>query len=146
MTPTIFLDIDGVLNNTPRCMKGPRIMPQQAENLISLVQASGARIVLTSSWRKWVAADSMTLTGLERLFYTHGIDASVDVLPGDYDAFEVGKRAEAIAAYVAANPGPYVVLDDKPIPIEHFVQTSGTVGLTCDNVMTAYRILRDTQR
>ena len=141
----IFLDIDGVLNNTPCCPKGPRIMPEQAANLSALVQVSGASIVVTSSWRKWVHPDCMTVLGFRRLLYTHGIDADIDILPGDYNPDELIKRAEAIAAYriMHAKLRPFVVLDDKPVLVANLVQTDGHVGLTCYDVVTAYKLLRD---
>lgn len=48
----IFLDVDGVLNSE-RSLKANQgyIDPAAVENLKTIVDATGARIVLTSSWR-----------------------------------------------------------------------------------------------
>ena len=49
----IFLDIDGVLNNDDeKNGKGKYIVGEYVQNLSKLVEATSAKIVLTSSWRK----------------------------------------------------------------------------------------------
>jgi len=144
----IFLDIDGVLNDTPCCPRGPRILPEQAERFDELVRASGAEVVLASAWRKWTTDGSMSEVGFERLLYTHGIDAKIaGVLP---DNIEIGQaspgavRAVMIQDYVQNHDiVRFVVLDDWPLNVKNFVHVDGHKGLTCGDVVRAYKILRD---
>jgi len=46
--PVVFLDIDGVLNDTPLTVGGPHVLPRCAKALQALLAASGAELVITS--------------------------------------------------------------------------------------------------
>lgn len=141
--PTIFLDIDGVLNDTPITVRCPRILPQCAEALAALVSASGAEIVLTTSWRKWILPEpaGMSLLTFSRLLGTHGITCTV---AGRIANGPVCDRETLILQYVEQHGlERWVVLDDLDLKIDNFVRTDGDRGLTYEDVLTAYRILRD---
>jgi len=139
--PTIFLDIDGVLNDTPITVCGPLILPRCAEAVQELVAATGAHVVITSSWRKWIADGSMTTLGFERMLWTHGIRATVrGYLPIGHAAL----RDLAIRRYVEQHGiERWVVLDDMAMALDNFVRTDGERGMTAANLVDAYRILRD---
>jgi len=53
MSPLIFLDIDGVLNNTPWMEKAGfgTLDPANVEKLIRLIQLVDADLVISSDWR-----------------------------------------------------------------------------------------------
>jgi len=139
--PVVFLDIDGVLNDTPLTVGGPHVLPRCAKALQALLAASGAELVITSSWGKWINDGSMTLKGLERLLRTHGIHAHV---VGHVISAVGETRAFAIRRYILDHDiKRWIVLDDMAMPLDNFVKTNGDVGLTCADVLNAYRLLRD---
>lgn len=136
----LFLDIDGVLNRTPCVSSGlPRIEAHLAERLNQIIQRTGARVVLSTTWRNWYYLGWLNLHGWKCLLGTHGIDCEVvGVLPrGDKQArLEewLGLRGQIV---------DFVVLDDKRIhPCQ--VLTNGQQGLTAADVEEAVRILGET--
>lgn len=137
MIPKItFLDIDGVLNRTPCVSTGcPRIVPELARRLDQVIQRTGARIVISSTWRNWTPLGWVSLEGWQCLLGTHGIDCKV------VDVLGKGDKAENLARWlVLHNPRDFVVLDDVRIhPCQ--VVTNGHVGLTVANAEEAMRIL-----
>lgn len=136
----IFLDIDGVLNSheyDAKCaLNGGDLMapdPKAVVRLLGIVQDTGAKIVLTTSWR-------------------------LDPTMGDYWKFPVfdhtprvqpedGRhptRADEIRAWLAAHadypeddPLAWVILDDEPDAGigfgDRFVQTDPRTGLTAED-------------
>ena len=153
MEPVIFLDIDGVLNRKPRTIGCPIIEPGPARNLQTLIAHTGARLVIISSWRKWLIDGLMDSNGLSLLLQTHGI--ATDVIgflpkrtmtpPVKAEAIRQWlKMRQRIDSHLGMGPSPrFVVLDDQPLEIDNLVQTDPTQGLTCDDVVKAYRILRE---
>ena len=148
MIKLIFLDIDGVLNNRPCWSKGPELHRPQCACLQQIIERTGAKIVLTSSWRKWIASGSMTCVGFERLLHTHGVCVKVHgfIRLGPVDAKD---RAEAIRDYLAGEhlvfcpdgDCRFAILDDLPIPGPHLVRTEGHTGLTAEHVERTCKIL-----
>ena len=141
MNPVIFLDIDGVLNGHEwiHAKEGPRIQPGPARLLQILLERTGADVVITSTWRKWVHNKLMTLEGFARVLLASGIEAKViDVLPpGPPPA-----RARMIHDWLNAHLGTrYVVLDDLPMPGLEQVRTAPDRGLIPANVTRACKIL-----
>lgn len=141
----VFLDIDGVLNNHPRWTKGPELMRPQCQLLQAIIERTGAKIVLTSSWRKWIEDGSMTFVGFSRLLYTHGIRTEVvghcgPCVSGPADP---GERGEHIRTYLAMTPDcKYVVLDDLPISLPNSIRTDGFRGLELKHVSQAVGYLQ----
>jgi hypothetical protein len=119
----IFLDIDGVLNTThtenPR--KFPYLVePELVERLKALKEATGAEIVLSSTWRY----DPVGLLAAKH----HGIpfiDATPD-LPQK-------PRCDEIAQWIHVHPGVerFIVIDDEDDDLEALplFQPSDKVGL-----------------
>jgi HAD domain in Swiss Army Knife RNA repair proteins len=124
----IFLDIDGVLNDSYH--SEPLILPQCAEQFNRIVRATGANVVVSSSWRCWIHGGLMTELGFQRLLRTHGIACSiVGVTPPDG---RVQGRDRQITAWLVSH-GPvtaYVVLDDDQVQGHPLIRTDGTRGLT----------------
>ena len=114
----IFLDIDGVLNlrMQSRDRFGSMFHPQFMENLKTLVDATGAKIVISSSWR---------FSGLEimqEMWQSRGLTGEViDITPftAVYEASEDSgfldrcERGCEIREWLKSNPvESYVILDD----------------------------------
>lgn len=137
----IFLDIDGVLNVIPMHCGGHDefggiFHPHFVENLRSIIDSTGAKIVLSSTWR---------MSGIDknRAMWKHRNlpGELIDVTPieyflpdwfkGDYDNNESFPRGGEIKFWLDENPvDAYVIIDDdtdmltEQLPF--FVQTSGS--------------------
>lgn len=165
MVNLIFLDIDGVLNSarwmnerpTAIRMRGYRkawerdaeegMDPAAVGRLSGLVEATGAKIVISSSWRKM-----HSLPELDRMLRYRGLKGQ-HVLGATPDLKHTTpglvQRGEEIDAWLQwALHGNwvrrFVVFDDDsdmdPVK-DRLVQTDWSVGLTESNVMTALELL-----
>lgn len=130
----IFLDVDGVLNSAKYDAKCSitggdlaRFDPVAAVRVVGICQATGADIVLSSTWRFFPDyVDALKAAGLPIIGATPRGDA-------------FGTRADEIAAWIGpvyqqTGPFPFVIVDDEPdagfgFP-DRFVQTDARVGLT----------------
>lgn len=128
--PVLFLDVDGVLNCRGTRERSPHrtlgVEPSKASLVRRIVAVTGARIVLSSTWRKYpdLVGYLWECLGPEPRERWAG---STPVLGGF--------RGEEIAAWLAANPGagPIAILDDDSDMgdlIGHLVKTSSDIGLT----------------
>lgn len=121
----VFLDIDGVLNSERFFEAHPwpegaswwsesALDPRAVAQLDRLLRASGAAVVLSSSWRKRVTLDELNgwLTGL-------GLSRPiVDATPRLYRTADGVRptRGDEIAAWMAAAPEAieaFIVLEDE---------------------------------
>lgn len=132
----IFLDFDGVLNsvNTPGVygMDGPMIEPGKMVLLKQIVDAAGAGIVLSTSWREHWSTDpaecDSTGVRIREIFQAYGMQI-LDKTP----QLHTGRETE-ILCWLDAHPevGEFVVLDDRllshPRLNDHFVKTSFYYG------------------
>ena len=143
MNRVIFLDVDGVLNNGSWAMemydKGIRtyrddILYEPAlERLKRLVDATGAMIVVSSSWRQNITS----FRHLRDWLKMYGMKIS-DITP-----YVGGCRGDDITAWFNRNPGEwsYAILDDEDDMgehMDHLVQTDFDVGFTdqdCEKAM-----------
>ena len=146
MNRIIFLDVDGVLNNGSWAMemydKGIRVYRDgilyepALKRLKRLVDATGAMIVVSSSWRQIPTAFKHLQEWLEKYGMT-----IADITP------YIGTcRGDDITAWFNRNPGEwsYVILDDEDDMGEHMshlVQTEFDVGLIDTDVERAMIIL-----
>lgn len=115
----IFLDFDGVLNsntyNASQWKPGVLIDPSRMILLKRLVDATAAKIVLSTSWKEHWNQDESCCddTGIliNRIFEEHGLKI-FDKIPDT----ETG-RADGIASWLAAHPDTeqFVVIDDMPL-------------------------------
>lgn len=148
----IFLDIDGVLNcgdTKERCCEFVGIDPHKVAHLKYIVDATGAQIVLTSTWKyEWhqihkIMNDAMA-NYLDKALSDAGL---VAIAKTDDDGFD---RGAGIIEYLQQNPADaWVVLDDMIFPdferlgiCEHLVLTNfDDDGLTQELARQAIEIL-----
>lgn len=132
----IFLDIDGVLNrhSYSELSQSNSIDPDCVARLNRILNATDARIVLSSAWRYMLIGKAMSIIGFDYLLRTHGVIANrlIGRTPADE---EVTERGWQIHQWRKENDhcGKYVVIDDMDLhisPLHPFVQTQGDVGLT----------------
>lgn len=131
----LFLDVDGVLNNGNWAMemyeKGVRVFRDgllyepSLRQLRRIVDATGARIVVSSSWRLDPESYACLLDWLEKFGMT-----VYDETPSTG-----GQRGDDITAWLDEHPGNwrYVILDDDDDMGKHrrrLVQTRFDDGLT----------------
>lgn len=129
----IFLDVDGVLNRAfPR--QTP-IRPECVARLRRIIDATGARICLSSSWRH--------LEDWEELLFKAGVPR---VFCGQ-TPYMNGTRGLEIEAWIDEHgtPESFVILDDYVLDMgkmsEYAVETNSGVGLTEADADEAIRVL-----
>lgn len=156
----VFLDIDGVVNHFPK-LNDPTlaphlwdvatlkergitldIFPEQVAHLNTITDATGARIVISSSWRKGYLADWEEV--VQKFQEAGGTGFILDHTPWGPD---MKCRGEEIQAWIEEHKDEvesFVILDDcadvRPL-VNNFVQTDHTVGLTDEHAQQAIRIL-----
>jgi hypothetical protein len=149
----IFLDIDGVLNeekSRSRCCGYKGIDDTKVENLAKIVRATGAEIVLVSTWKDdWRKTDKrhqgMMANYLDKKLAKQGLTIldkteSVDKVSG----FHLS-RGEGILQYLSAHSVErYVVLDDYQFDYDgcgltdYYIKTDyENGGLTVDLALKA---------
>jgi hypothetical protein len=139
----IFLDIDGVMNeekSRSRCVGYEGMDDSKAENLAKIVKATGAKIVLTSTWKEeWQKKDKKRqgILGdyLDKKLKKQGVAVwdktpSVDEEDGCHYS-----RGEGILAYIRENRvTAFVILDDYQFDYDgcgltdYFVKTDAYDG------------------
>jgi HAD domain in Swiss Army Knife RNA repair proteins len=120
----IFLDIDGVLNceDTPNPRKFPYVVDSRLLELFrQLVRATGARVILSSTWR----VDPVGLFAAK--FYDVPFEDICPDMPG-------APRCEELQAWLRKHPEVmrYVALDDDDDCLDELplFQPSSKTGLT----------------
>ena len=128
----IFLDFDGVLNSAKYLARvggeGMVIDPVRMDLLQKIVKATGAKIVLSTSWREHWSEDPAECDGIGSLissiFRAHGLQ-----ILGKTPQRPAG-REHQIKCWLDAHPETesFVVLDDMLLYADylegHFVKTS----------------------
>lgn len=148
----VFLDIDGVLNTSQTIMKrdefGHLFCPKAVARLEKLCEATGAKIVVSSTWRK----NKGGLNWLQTLFQMRNIDVDViDITPDLCRKTESGLwmsaiRGEEIADWLRNNEvDAYVILDDDRDMLDEqlpfFVRTNFEDGFNEQCFKSALKIL-----
>lgn len=172
----IFLDIDGVMNSTEEMIAlynqhGSSIdntlpSPTKCKLLKQLVDETGARLVLSSSWRLSLNAIQKLIDLFESYdlalsgFTCHEVDSKKfkntlfeEIKPiyqhslGDFGTYIEDRGAE-IAAWLLDHPNVsnFVILDDEDSDIKawfpnNLVKTDLQVGLTLEDCLKASNIL-----
>ena len=152
----IFLDIDGVLNNSMDSdrhigeddAKGRLYSPRCVELLNKLTCRSGAKIVVSSTWRMGRSFEEMASV-LKHIGVEGEMIGMTDVL-NDMDTF----RGNEILKWIKDNPDivgdnylfrDYVILDDDSDMLlwqkDNYVNCDPTVGMTDRTVYKALSIL-----
>lgn len=153
MAKFIFLDIDGVLNcnNTTELFLGMTgIEDRLVEKFSAIVKATGAEIVLVSTWRDyWEPREKEKQdaegTYLDQKFMEHGLHISDKTDPN-----WLFKRGEGIKEWLKdKNVESFIILDDEPHDYKdlgmekHWIQTYDVNdgGITDEDVIKAIGIL-----
>lgn len=153
----IFLDMDGVLNNRnsmamsaifgihPRTHVGGiyTVDPTCVKLLECLVAVSGAKIVVSSSWR---GRTRETTQNVRNAFEWAGApelwNQVIDVTPQHADRFRGREIDEWLKLHGRVTN--FVVLDDDSFDItqkDNFVHVPGKIGLTFEHIEKAWLIL-----
>ena len=149
MTPVVFLDMDGVMGagrvwaqNAAKRWTCPAgwVDPAMVARLNRLVRRTGARVVVSSSWRKYLGADGVAAV-LAACGFAGEVLGATPVLPGDPPSW----RGREIDRWLMAHPRvrDWVVLDDLAVSVDlgRLVRTDPRHGLTDDDVARAVAIL-----
>lgn len=149
MSKYLFLDIDGVLNHDEWFVsehyrkhqenwKKSMFDPECVARVNKILEATGARLVVSSSWR--------SMSDLKEIFEGVGLPTDFDITPHAdaiysreeyaYDS-PVFWRGSEIKYFLERHPADnYVILDDDsdmlPHQIKHFIRTCG------DKIHTAH--------
>lgn len=146
----VFLDFDGVLNseryvrNCGEC--GVIIDPSRMQLLKQIIEATGAKIVLSTSWREHWSKDKNEVdkTGMQinEIFEAHQLEIF------DKTPKLGGRREQEVELWLNDFPDieNFIVLDDRFLYAEflkgHFVKTANYLeGLDEENVALAIEIL-----
>lgn len=146
----VFLDFDGVLNDEAYLLRSDRdeepglsmwwwakaLDPALVELLNGLLERTGAKVVVSSSWRVGASKE-----WLQSVLESRGFKGEViDVTPRSYGC----NRSDEIEAWLLTHEvESFVILDDdERARIEgRFVRTSMKVGLTRRHIEKAEAIL-----
>lgn len=150
----IFLDVDGVLNSLPfvRSVKGRESLlshldPRAVRVFADLVHATGAEVVLSSSWRIIVSLQQMAAWLRERGFTGRLIGATPHDVPAPAGRFSCPRGLE-IQQWLDVHGTAvtsFVILDDESdmAHLEHrLVKTDMNVGLTAEDSARAIEVLQ----
>ena len=173
--PLLFLDFDGVLNTERHYAElkghgqpykdkyGPLFDPEAVSNLQKIIEATDARIVVSSSWRY------LGLEDLQRMWNDRNLPGSIvgitplhtdddKLLETDLSQLDMitaemfsSSRGSEIKAYfdevleVSSESQRYVILDDLkdvlPEQEDHFLRIDPIEGITEEDVEKAVKIL-----
>ena len=142
----IFLDVDGVLNNSRTIAKSPNgyvgVSSSLVKRLAKIVKKTNAQIVLTSTWKDDTGDDFRYLSRKLMQSGLYLVGRTKDPISDSC------YRGQGILAYMAKHPcDEYVILDDllfdyKKVGIlNHVVKTNPIEGLTNSDVNKAVDIL-----
>lgn len=136
----LFLDIDGVLNNTSSMAEGVHLIPEKLIMLRELCTELDFRIVISSSWR--------ILHSLEQIhdfFHLLGFPETHKIIDVTRRANPSEFRGHQIEDWLLDNPQVhrYVIIDDDSDMLEYqkssFVHINRHIGLS-------YRDINDIRR
>lgn len=139
-TNYIFLDVDGVLS-----YGGPQgLSAAHLDNLKTLVERTGARLVLTSMWRKPYMRDELRV--LNRELDARGMEIEHHTAVLGNRAHEIhnmwralSRREDVRICILDDDPNNEVSSDTELLPF--LVKTDGYAGLTMQDVEKAVSIL-----
>lgn len=144
MMPTIFLDFDGVLNGHEWCHLGygvPRINQESARCLHAIVTRTSAKVIVCSTWGRWITNGTVTAEGFTHLLASHGI--SCPVIDGIDASHDPAKRSKQIKEYAERLTGKLLCIDDMELrvnPIPHVRPHPGR-GLEPHHVSESVKLL-----
>lgn len=148
-----FLDIDGVLNSNqfieenPDIPIGEIIDPVAVARVNAIIERTGAKIVVSSSWRIPYLDDPAGFENLKTLFAKHGIKNIVGMTPqlrGEHRSREIAAwlAENEVKSFVIIDDDSYAQLDNKLVKTM-FHGANG--GIQDDHVEEAIRILNEVE-
>jgi hypothetical protein len=148
----IFLDIDGVLNRGgfSSVAQSSSFDGAAVQRLNGVLAATGARLVLSSSWRYVILDGTMNLAGFEFLMRTHGLakGALFDHTCADE---VIAERGAQIRRWLTEHPvEAWAAVDDQRLQLGRgeewrHVRTDPTRGLTDEDAARLAAILDASQ-
>lgn len=145
----VFLDFDGVLNTfaliRAEGARLDRLDPAAVARLNTIVARSGAKVVISSSWRVHRTLDELRAMLLELGFSGEVIDRTPE-LPSSLYGDPFIARGREIQAWIEARGEPlesYVIIDDAYLEeaAQFLVKTETEAGLLDEHVALALEIL-----
>ena len=133
----MFLDVDGVLHSCMARTQAELFKPECMHRLKQIIDATGAKLVLSSAWRKTGKARNTVKGELSKYGITSFFDCTRD------GGNEYARHTD-IQDWLSKNSTRnYVALDDLPMfqLKEHYVGTTPERGLTDREAAQAIRIL-----
>lgn len=144
----IFLDVDGVLNSreswNTTCVgeSNKRIDPAMCARLIHLVAETGAKIVVSSTWRLF----DEHLLALKRGLYGFGLEMGTIIDETVSDRRGYHGRGEEINDWVTRHEvSAFVILDDDEDMephMDHLIKTTWEKGLQDEHCEAAVRLFQ----
>lgn len=152
----VFFDVDGVLNSEKFVCSGEGgyINPKNLSNLKAIVDATEAKLVLTSDWRSEALKENSTKPQVTELreqlagagLALYGVTRSGSELQDKYNDYT---RACAVKDYVDTNGVEgYAILDDMDLDWErvgiadHWINTDNIIrGLTENDAKSAVAVI-----
>lgn len=142
--PVIFLDIDGVLNTFEKVVElSLPLQRSSVEVLNQLIEKSGAKVVISSSWRLYYDLEKIEEI-LENFGFVGEIIGKTPVLKGS----ERGEEIKTWLQVKGANTQGFVILDDHGDMSDirrYLVRTSPNEGLQKRHGLRALEILESEQ-
>lgn len=138
----LFLDVDGVLNSQEYIythQRGDAISPEMVERVNQIIDATGAQVVISSTWR---LLHKMSI--LKQILESKGFKGNIiDYTPHlNYKDFN---RGDEIAAWLKdKNIDKFVILDDESDMnnlITNLVQTAFKTGIQDIHIQKAIDML-----
>lgn len=132
----LFLDVDGVLNHRDvfRAGNPAPLCPAALEQLFRVIETTGCRVVLSSTWRKIPGLVDKLPERLTREHF-HGDWRTIELLGKHQGGLIIpDKRGDEVAEWLARHPEVerYAIVDDDSDFLEdqqsHFVQTRFDAG------------------
>lgn len=146
----IFLDFDGVLNSLPFLASEPgrmdRLDPAAVVRLNAIVARSGAKVVISSTWRLKRSLDELRARLSEVGFIGEIIDRTPELRERGLLYIPLATRSQEILMFIeglASPPESFVALDDADLDdiAQNHVKTDFAMGLLDEHVEAALWIL-----
>lgn len=136
---TIILDLDGVINTS-----NGNFQPECVENLNDILYSTGAKVVLSSTWRYHIISGLMSVREFENNFKKNGVADVFEIVGVTPPDEKIPSRNAQIRYWLDHNKySSYVIIDDfQLIGFDgNFVKTELKIGLTSQDAEKAIEIL-----